>query len=87
MEEDATLDLWIRPIETAHVRKFNFEFREDGNIKITNEMTPRLQELVVYYMTFTGHPIKGDLTEDIVKETVKGVGLPIVEPDFKGKFE
>lgn len=49
-------------------------------------MTPRMQDLVVYYMTFTGHPIKGELTEDVVKEAVKSLGLPIIEPDFKGKF-
>ncbi len=85
-QEDGTLKLWIRPIETAHVRKFTFEFRDDGTVKVYNEMTPRMQDLVVYYMTFTGHPIKGELTEDVVKEAVKSLGLPIIEPDFKGKF-
>lgn len=84
-QEDGSLELWIRPIETAHVRKFNFRFKEDS-VKVTNKMTPRLQDLVIYYMTFTGYPIKGEINETIVKEAVKTLGLPIVEPDFKGKF-
>lgn len=85
-QEDGSLKLWIRPIETAHVRKFTFHFRDDDTVKIVNEMTPRLQDLVVYYATFSGHPIKGEINEDIVKEAVKALGLPIVEPDFKGEF-
>lgn len=85
-QEDGTFKLWIRPIETAHVRKFTFEFRDDDTVKIINEMTPRLQDLVVYYMTFTGNPIRSDMTEEVVKSAVKTLGLPIVEPDFKGKF-
>ncbi|MGN1202880.1 MAG: hypothetical protein ACI4RF_06245, partial [Eubacterium sp.] len=75
-------------IETAHVRKFTFKFDEDNkSVKITNDMTPRLQDLVIYYMTFTGMPIRSEITEDAVKAAVKTLGLPIVEPDFKGKFE
>jgi hypothetical protein len=85
-QENGTLKLWIRPIETAHVRKFTFEFRDDNTVKVINEMTPRLQDLVVYYMTFTGNPIRTELTEDVIKGAVKALGLPIIEPDFKGEF-
>lgn len=87
-QEDGTLKLWIRPIETAHVRKFIFKFDEDNkSVKITNDMNPGLQDLVIYYMTFTGMPIRSEITEDAVKAAVKTLGLPIIEPDFKGKFE
>lgn len=86
-QQDGSLKLWIRPIETAHVRKFTFIFRDDGTVKVINEMTPRFQDLVAYYMTFTGYPIKGELNEKIFKDAVKSLGLPIIEPDFKGRFE
>lgn len=85
-QEDGSLKLWIRPIETAHVRKFTFYFGDDNTVNIVNEMTPRLQDLVIYYMTFTGRPIKGEITEDVIKSAVKNLGLPIIEPDFKGEF-
>lgn len=85
-QEDGTLKLWIRPIETAHVRKFTFEFRDDDTVKVINEMNPKLQDLVIYYMTFTGNPVRSEITEDVIKSAVKALGLPIVEPDFKGKF-
>ena len=49
-------------------------------------MAPRFQDLVVYYMTFSGHPVKGEITEEVVKDAVKNLGLPFIEPDFKGKF-
>ncbi|MCM1113952.1 MAG: beta-lactamase family protein [Clostridium sp.] len=86
-QEDGTLKLWIRPIETAHVRQFTFEFRDDDTVKIINEMTPRFQDLAIYNMTFTGHPIKGEITESVLKDAVEKLGLPFIEPDFKGKFE
>lgn len=85
-QEDGSLKLWIRPIETAHVRKFTIYFRDDDTVKVVNEMTPNFQDLVVYYMTFTGYPIKGELNEKVFKDAVKTLGLPIIEPDFKGKF-
>lgn len=85
-KEDGTLDLWIRPIETSHVRKFNFRFNDDDTVKITNIMNPTLQELVIYYMTFTGYPVKGDFTKEVIENTVEKLGLPIIEPNFKGKF-
>lgn len=85
-EEDGTLKLWIRPIETAHVRKFTFEFRDNDVVKVINEMSPKFEDLAIYNMTFLGYPIKGETTEDVVKNAVKTLGLPIIEPDFKGKF-
>lgn len=85
-QENGTLKLWIRPIETAHVRQFTFEFRDNDVVKVINEMSPKFQDLAIYNMTFTGHPIKGEATEDVVKEAVKKLGLPFIEPDFKGKF-
>ena len=84
-QEDGGLKLWIRPIETAHVRKFTLYFK-DNDVKIVNEMTPRIEDLIIYYMTFTGHPIKEEITEDVLKGAVKSLGLPIIEPDFKGEF-
>lgn len=86
-QEDGSLKLWIKPIETAHLKQFTFKFNCDNStVKIINEMTPKLQDLVVYYMTFTGHPVKGEIGEDIVKSAVKNLGLPIIAPDFSGKF-
>lgn len=85
-QENGTLKLWIRPIETAHVRKFTFEFRDNDVVKVINEMSPKFEELAIYNMTFLGYPIKGETTEDIVKNAVKTLGLPLIEPDFKGKF-
>lgn len=87
-QEDGSLKLWIRPIETAHVRKFTFYFDDDGKtVKIVNESGPRFQDLVIYYMTFSGMPVKNYTAKDAIKTAVKAFGLPIIEPDFKGRFE
>ena len=86
-QTDGTLKLWIRPVETAHVRKFTFKFKNDGTVKVKNEMTPTFQELAIYNFTFTGKPIKRRSTENFVKSVVKNVGLLYIEPDFTGKFE
>ncbi len=86
-QNDGKLKLWIRPIETAHVRQFTFDFEHGDEVKITNEMMPRFQDLVIYYFAFAGHPIHGEITEDTIKSAFKTLGLPIIEPDFKGKFD
>ena len=81
-QSDGTLKLWIRPVETAHVRQFTFKF--DGNsVKIKNDMQPRFEELAIYNMTFLGMPVPHNF-EGTVEKLVHDLGLPFIEPDFKG---
>lgn len=84
-QPDGKLKLWIRPAESAHVRKFTFDFSA-GGVKIKNEMSPTFEELTIYYMTFTGMPIKQKSLENFVESAVHDLGLPLLEPDFSGKF-
>lgn len=84
-QENGTLKLWIRPVETAHVRKFTFAFSGD-TVKIKNEMSPTFEELTVYYLTFMGIPAKPKTAEKFIENAVHDLGLPLLEPDFKGKF-
>lgn len=86
-QEDGSLKLWIRPVETAHVRQFTFYFNDDNSVKIINEMTPRFQDLTVYYLNFSGMPLKKEVSEDALRKIVKDLGLPILEPNFNGKIE
>ncbi len=86
-QPDGSLKVWIRPIESAHVRKFTFIFNEDNNsVKIINEMPPPLDELVIYYLAFSGTPVKRKSSEQFVKRAIDGVGVPFVEPNIHGKF-
>lgn len=84
-QSDGTLKLWIRPIETAHVRKFTFSFDGD-NVNVKNDMSPTFEELAIYNMTFIGMPLKPKRLENFVEKAVHDLGLPILEPDFTGKF-
>ena len=86
-QDNGSLKLWIRPVETAHVRKFTFEFLSDSKVKIINEMSPTFEELAIYNMTFVGSPIRLKSTEEVVKKAVKSLGLPILEPNFTGTIE
>jgi hypothetical protein len=85
-QSDGSLKLWIRTVESAHVRKFTFIFNDDNTVKIVNEMNPRFDDLVVYYLNFAGTPLKTTTGEEGLKKLVDGLGIPIIEPDFKGKF-
>lgn len=81
---DGRLQLWIRPIETAHVRKFIFDF--SGNtVKVKNVSEPKFEALTVYYMVFSGLNV-GHTLDSLVQNVVHGVGLPLLEPDFHGRF-
>ena len=81
---DGRLQLWIRPIETAHVRKFTFDFSA-GTVKVKNVSEPKFEALTVYYMVFSGMNIS-DAADHLVQNVVHGVGLPLLEPDFHGRF-
>ncbi|MCD7872100.1 MAG: beta-lactamase family protein [Clostridiales bacterium] len=85
-QEDGKLKLWIRPVETAHVRKFTFDFSHTGKVKIKNEMAPTFEELAIYNFTFLGMPIKYKTTEEFVQRAIRDLGLPILEPNINGKF-
>ena len=84
-QPDGTLKLWIRPIETAHVRKFTFDF-SGAKVKVKNEMSPTFEELTIYYMTFSGMPVKQKSMEHLIENAVHDLGLPLLEPDFSGRF-
>ena len=84
-QEDGSLKLWIRPAESAHERHFTFRF-ENGTVFVVNESVPTFPDLTVYYLNFAGNPVKTGFGEKRVKKTVKNLGLPLVEPNFKGKI-
>lgn len=84
-QKDGSLKLWIRPVESAHERRFTFRFKND-EVLVENESVPNFPDLTVYYLNFSGNPVKTALGEKGVKKAVEKVGLPLVEPNFKGKF-
>ncbi|UKI23988.1 MAG: hypothetical protein L6V88_06770 [Anaerotruncus sp.] len=66
-QSDGTLKLWIRPVETAHVRQFTFKF-DGNNVQIKNDMQPRFEELAIYNMTFFwGMPVPHDFEGTVEK--------------------
>lgn len=86
-QNDGSLKLWIRPVQTAHVRQFTFFFEPDGKtVKVINEMEPKFDELVIYNFVFLGMPLPNELSERAVKDIVRRFGLPVIEPDFKATF-
>ncbi|MCC8023240.1 MAG: beta-lactamase family protein [Clostridiales bacterium] len=85
-QPDGSLKLWIRPIQTGHVRQFTFRFK-GSRVKVINEMTPRFVDLAVYYLSFAGHPVRKEWMKKIIRGAVKTFGLPIIEPNFRGRLK
>lgn len=84
-QEDGSLKLWIRPVESAHERRFTFYF-EGNTVRVINEAAPTFPDLTVYYFNFMGVPLKTHLGEEGVRKTVSDVGGLFIEPDFTGTF-
>ncbi|MBE6740715.1 MAG: serine hydrolase [Ruminococcaceae bacterium] len=84
-QDDGSLKLWIRPVESAHERRFTFRFDETG-VSVENESVPTFPDLTVYYLNFSGNPIKTAAGQRGLRRTVENLGLPLVEPNFKGTF-
>lgn len=85
-QTDGTLKVWIRPIQTAHVRQFTFRFH-GSTVHITNESTPTFQDLAVYNMVFLGHNVLPRNQAKLISGIVKAGGCPIVEPNFTGNIQ
>ena len=81
---DGRLQLWIRPVETAHVRKFTFTFTPSG-AKVANTSQPKMGDLAVFYIVFSGI-VLSPVLERIVQGVVRTIGLPLVEPNFGAKY-
>lgn len=86
-QPDGSLKLWIRPIETAHERRFTFHFNPDGTVRVKNEMEPKFEDLVIYNFVFLGLPLPNTGSENFVKQAVHRLGLPLIEPDFTAKLQ
>ena len=86
-QPDGSLKLWIRPIETAHERRFTFRFNPDGTVQVKNEMEPKFEDLVIYNFVFLGLPLPNTGSENFVKQAVHRLGLPLIEPDFTAKLQ
>jgi CubicO group peptidase (beta-lactamase class C family) len=84
-QEDGSLKLWIRPVESAHERRFTFYFSGDA-VRVVNEAFPTFPALTVYYFYLMGMPLTPHLGEAGVRRTVSDVGGLFIEPDFTGTF-
>ncbi len=84
-QPDGSLKLWIRPVESAHERRFTFYFSETA-VQVVNEAMPTFPDLTVYYFNFMGMPLKTQIGEKGVRRTVSDVGGLFIEPDFTGSF-
>ncbi len=80
------LVLTMRPIQTCNCRILEFEFFKDI-VNIKNNEDPDFQELVIFFLSFTGRPIKKNLIEKEVTRVIKNMGIPLFEPDFIGRIK
>lgn len=85
-QPDGSLKLWIRPVQTAHERRFTFIFNSDNTVKIINEMEPKFEDLVIYNFVFMGLPMPKQPAKKAIKDVVRNVGLPFIEPSIHAKF-
>ena len=81
--DDGSLEVWLRPLQHAQIRKLNFTF--DGeHVAMTSTAEKGLYDLAQFGLDF-----KGIRADDWLLKIAKGattVVEPIVEPNIKGKF-
>lgn len=87
-QENGTLKLWIRPVESAHERRFTFSFDMNRNtVFVKNETAPAFQDLAIYSLNFGGTPLKTKIGEDSVRGIAKAFAHTVSEPDLIGKIK
>jgi hypothetical protein len=81
--EDGSLEVWIRPLEHAQVRKFNFTFK-GSRVKMKSTAEKGLFDMAIFDLDF-----KGRKTGKIMRALTQ-IGAffaePVLDPDLKGKF-
>jgi CubicO group peptidase (beta-lactamase class C family) len=81
--DDGSLEVWIRPLQQAQMRKLNFTF--DGQkVKMKSTAEKGLYDLAQFGLDF-----KGIETDDLLLWLARGAASivePIVDPDLTGKF-
>ena len=81
--EDGTLEIWLRPLQHAQIRKLNFKF--DGqNVELKSTAEKGLYDLALFGLDF-----KGVRADDLILRLTKGVTNvlePMVEPNLRGRF-
>lgn len=81
---DGSFEVWLRPLEHAQVKKFNFRFLPNNKVKCKNWSEQDLYQLALFALDFKG--IKAD---DALKAIAKGAAdivEPVVDPDLIGKI-
>jgi len=81
--EDGTLEVWLRPLQHAQIRKLNFKF--DGqNVEMKSTAEKGLYDLALFGLDF-----KGVRADDLILRLAKGAANmvePFVEPNLRGRF-
>ncbi len=82
--QEKVLTVLIRIGETCHVRKLEFDFKNEKHIKIKNTSSPDLATLATHYLDFSGMPLSPKLAT-ILEEVVVPAVLLYGEPTFRIK--
>ena len=87
-QENGTLKLWIRPVESAQERRFTFSFdTAKKTVFVKNETAPAFQDLAIYSLNFGGTPLKTKIGEDSVRGVAKVFAQAVSEPNLIGKIK
>jgi|LSQX01.1.fsa_nt_gb CubicO group peptidase (beta-lactamase class C family) len=81
--EDGDLEVWVRCIEHAQVKKLYFSFKNE-KVRLKNKCEKGLYDLALFGMDFKG--VKAD---DLIKKLAKGAAEavePLIDPDLTGEF-
>lgn len=82
--QEKVLTALIRIGETCHVRKLEFDFRNEKHIKVKNSSLPDLPQLATHYMDFSGFPLSPKL-ELLLEDVIVPAVLIYGEPTFRIK--
>lgn len=84
-QPDGALELWIRPIETAHMRRYLIYFLPNDKVFISSSCVPSFGDLAVYYCVFTGH-VPGDEVSYQIRNMIQKLSH-VVDPPMLGSLK
>lgn len=84
--DEKKLTVFVRIVESAHVRRLIFDFSDEKHIKIQNDSFPDMPVLAAHYLDFSGLPLPKPLEKILINVVIPGV-LLIGEPNYKIKIE
>ena len=85
-ENENTLCVWMRPLESIGQRRLKFVFGDDGKVDILPGSMPEAKDFMEYLSSYVGYFVKNEFLVNSAKKILSKADR-VIEPRHSGKVK